>query len=61
MEIIIIEDNSPDGTLGIAKQLTKIFNNIVHFMELRSSSKENKSWGWGLPTGKDSNMPRVTL
>ncbi len=29
MEILIIEDNSPDGTLGIAKQLTKIYSNIV--------------------------------
>jgi glycosyltransferase involved in cell wall biosynthesis len=29
MEIIIIEDNSPDGTLAVAKTLTKIYNNIV--------------------------------
>jgi glycosyltransferase involved in cell wall biosynthesis len=46
MEIIIIEDNSPDGTLNVAKTLIKIYDNIVVVLLSRELLKEKGSWGW---------------
>eukprot|EP00039_Didymoeca_costata_P001055 m.49295 g.49295 ORF g.49295 m.49295 type:complete len:102 (-) comp10608_c0_seq2:655-960(-) len=46
-EIVVIDDNSPDGTIDVAKQLEEIYgkDKIVHMRDMNRMSQSNKNLG----------------
>jgi len=49
-EIIVIDDNSPDGTLEIAKQLQKVYgeDRIVSYFSRQGNARETRHLSAGM-------------